>query len=374
MTNKRKILYIITKSNWGGAQRYVFDLAKSLKDECEITVASGGNGILFDKLKSEGIKTISIPYLERDIKIWNEPKVILEMFKIIKNEKPDVIHLNSPKAGLLGGVAGRLYNFTNRQKTRIIQTVHGFPFIEPRSFIWKLIMKLASYISLLLSQKNILVSKRDMHFLKQMPFTKNKSVYIPNGISSIDFIQKEEAREKLLGYKFEGILLGTIAEMNHNKGLEYLIKSLSYLKDENIKSVIIGEGEKRQTLEELKSKENVDIKFAGLIPEASKYLKAFDIFILPSLKEGLPYVLIEAGFAELPVISTTVGGIPYLIESGLDGTLVPSKDPRALAVAIELYLQDEHLRKGHAKKLQEKVQEQFSLEKMVERTEQTYNL
>lgn len=373
MTEKQKILYIITKSNWGGAQRYVFDLAKSLKDTYEITVAAGGNGPLFEKLQTEGIKTISIPFLERDIKIWKEPMVLFEILKVLKIEKPDIVHLNSPKIVGIGSVAGKIYNLTHRNKIKIIQTVHGFSFMEPRPFVWRMIMWIASYVSLLLTHKSIFVSKKDIRLAKQMYFTSKKITYVPNGIAQLNFLPKEEARLKLIGNEDVGILIGTIAELNHNKGLEYLINSFSYLKDENIQSVIIGGGEKLKELNELKLKTNAPVKFIGSLPEAGTYLKAFDIFVLPSLKEGLPYVLIEAGFAGLPVISTTVGGIPHLIETGTNGILVQPKDSKALAMAIELYLQDPSLREKHGTKLQELVKENFSLEKMLEKTEEVYN-
>jgi glycosyltransferase involved in cell wall biosynthesis len=374
MTDKKKILYIITKSNWGGAQRYVFDLAKSFKNECEISVASGGNGILFDKLRAEGIKTISIPFLGRDIKIWDEPKVLLETLKILKQEKPTIVHLNGPKVAGIGAVASRIYNFSHKGKIKIVQTVHGFSFIEPRPFIWRTIMWLASYVSLLLTHKSIFVSKKDMRLSKKMFFVSKKITYIPNGISPINFLPREESRLKLLGNQYDGILIGTIAELSHNKGLEFLINSFSYLKDEHIQSVIIGDGEKREELRQLKDKLNAPVTFTGLLPGAGEYLKVFDVFVLPSLKEGLPYVIIEAGFAGLPVISTTVGGIPHLIESGVSGTLIPPKDSKALAFAIELYLQNPSLREMHGKKLNEIVKENFSLEQMVEKTRETYNL
>lgn len=373
MTDKKKILYIITKSNWGGAQRYVFDLAQKLKDECEITVASGGKGVLFDKLRAEGIKTISIPFLGRDIKIWDEPKVLLEMLKILKNKKPDVVHLNSPKVAGIGSAASRIYNLTHKGKIKIVQTVHGFPFMEPRPFIWRAIMWSASYVSILLTHESIFVSKKDIQLSKRMYFISKKIKYIPNGIAPINFLPKDESRLKLLGNRYEGILIGTIAELNHNKGLEFLIDSFSYLKDENIQSVIIGDGEKRDELKALKDKLQAPVIFTGSLPSAGEYLKAFDIFILPSLKEGLPYVLIEAGFAELPVISTTVGGIPHLIESGVSGTLVSPKDSKSLAFAVELYLQDPKLREEHGKKLKEVVEENFSLNQMVEKTVGIYN-
>ncbi|HMO78956.1 MAG TPA: glycosyltransferase [Candidatus Paceibacterota bacterium] len=379
---KNKILFIITKSNWGGAQRYVYDIATNLdKNNFEVVISAGqsGDDKLFekiDKYNSENIsniQTIKLSYLKKEIIFFKEIKAIREILKIIDSEKPKIIHLNSPKASLLGSVAGTIYNIHNKQKIKIIQTIHGFPFLEPRSIIWKTIMWIGSYISLLLSDKNIFISKNDLNISKKMFFVNKKSIFIQNGISEINFISKKETRLKMLSYDFDGILIGTIAELNKNKGIKYFLESLGYLKDEKIKSIIIGDGESRSELEELNKSINTGTIFTGQVDNAYEYLKAFDIFVLPSLKEGLPYVLIEAGFAELPVISTTVGGIPNIIESGINGTLIPPKDSKSLAVAIELYLKDDAMRKEHAKKLHNFVKERFKISEMLKETVEIYN-
>src|SRR5688572_22606349 len=115
---KKKILYIITKSNWGGAQKYVHDLATGLpKEQFDVAVAFGhaspeatqakrGTGSLKERLDVAGIRTISIPRLGRDIQLIDESAVFFSLVKLIRNEKPDVIHLNSPKIGGLGALAG----------------------------------------------------------------------------------------------------------------------------------------------------------------------------------------------------------------------------------------------------------------------------
>lgn len=375
MATRPKILYVITKSNFGGAQRYIFDLATNLKGEYDVVVAAGGNGILFEKLAKENIRTVSIPFLGRDIKFWNEPKVFFEFYKLFKREKPQVAHLNSSKVGLVGALAVRVYNIFNpNEKIKSIYTIHGFAFNEPRNILWRSLVWLASYKSLLLNHENIVVSMKDKNDTLRMPFVSKKIHFIPNGISTVLFLNKEEAQQKLLGENYTGTVIGTIAELHHNKGLEYLIKSFSYLNDENLKCVIIGEGEKRAELENLVRKQslNTPIIFAGFIENASAYLKAFDIFVLPSLKEGLPYVLLEAGLAELPTISTTVGGIPEIIETGVSGLLVPPKDERTLAAAIELYLRDKSLLHETREKLKEVVEKDFNLEEMLRKTKVLY--
>src|SRR3989344_8756731 len=101
----KKILYCITKSNWGGAQKYVFELGVATQ-ECgfEVVVALGGAGVLKNKLEAVGIRTISVHALERDVSLTKELTVMRELIRIFKIEKPDVLHLNSSKAGGLGAL------------------------------------------------------------------------------------------------------------------------------------------------------------------------------------------------------------------------------------------------------------------------------
>lgn len=374
MTNGKKILYLITKSNFGGAQRYIFDLAQALKNTDEVCVGAGGDGILFKKLKGVGIRTISIPFLERDVKIWNEPQAILEIIAILKKETPNIVHLNSSKIGLLGGIATRIYNLSHTQKIKTIFTIHGFPFKEPRGIIWKTTIYIATWLSLLLCDENIVVSAQDKKTAENMFFVSYKTHLIENGITPTIQITRDAARIKLLGKNTNKITIGTIAELHPNKGLSYLLQALSYIKDESVQCVIVGDGEKREELKEYANSLHLSIPviFTGFIDNASSYLSAFDIFILPSLKEGLPYAILEAGAAKLPVIASNVGGIPEIIENGISGTLVPPKDPKSLALAIELYLQDPHLAQEHAHNLQKRVTEKFNSQNMVEKTTALY--
>ena len=371
--SKKKILYIVTKSNFGGAQRYVFDLAASLKEGFEIVVASGGNGILLKKLADKGIRTISIPSMERNVGFFKEFKAISELLKIFRKENPDIVHLNSSKAGLIGSIAVKIFNKeTNQQKIKTIFTVHGFPFEESRNIFWKGSIWIATWISMMLSDNIIVVSKKDEAIGKSMPFVSKKISYIPNGIAPFALLPKEEARKKLLGENFEGIVIGTIAELNKNKGLEYLLGAIPLIKEKNIKFVIIGEGEDRKKLEGIIHAKNLPVTLTGFIENASEYLSAFDIFVLPSLKEGLPYVLLEAGYAGLPTVASKVGGIPDIIQEGVSGTLITPKDVQALTKAIEKYVDNPEFREKHGKELQEIIAKNFILERMAKETLKTY--
>jgi len=131
--NRKKIAYVITKSNWGGAQRYVYDLATNVpKNTFDVIVVCGGNGTLAKKLEQEGTRVIRIKGLERDIRFGSEIRVLYRLKHLFAQEQPDIVHLNSSKIGGLGSLAARMARVPH-----IIFTAHGFAFNEKRNIVWK---------------------------------------------------------------------------------------------------------------------------------------------------------------------------------------------------------------------------------------------
>jgi glycosyltransferase involved in cell wall biosynthesis len=324
---------MVTKSNFGGAQRYVYDLATSLpRDDFDVTVAAGGNGILFEKCAAKNIRTITIPHLERDIFFWKDIKSFFNMFSLLKKERPDIVHVNSSKMGGLGALAARVLRIK-----KVIFTVHGFAFNEDRNFFSRLVLKAISFITVFLSTNVIYVSKVDMD---QTPrwLLRGRAAHIPLGIISLPLLEKAAARAQLFlkaGIPDRGQeLLFSIGELTKNKGYEYALEALQkYTSDYSY--IVAGTGELKGKLEERIKATNLDsnISLLGFVPDAAQYLKAADVFLLPSIKEGLPYVLIEAGFAEVPVISTNVGGIKDF--AGKDvSKLIHPKNPSAILEAL----------------------------------------
>jgi len=144
----------------------------------------------------------------------------------------------------------------------------------------------------------------------------------------------------------------------------------------NLKFLVVGEGRERKKLEKLIKKYYLEDDFflAGAIPNAYKYLKAFDIFVLPSVKEGFPWTILEAMVAEIPIIATKVGGVPEILEdsstgSGQAGIIVEPKNPKQLAEAIQKLIENPDLRKKFSQKAKRRVKEKFSLDKMVNKIE-----
>lgn len=377
---EKKVLYIITKSNFGGAQRYVYDLAKNItKDGYQTLVALGGDGILKDKLEKVGIKTISIPNLKRNINIFSEIKVFFTLLKILKRERPNIAHLNSSKIGGLGVLACRLMRIK-----KIIFTAHGFAHKEDRNIISKKIIKLLSWITIALSHKTIVVSNDDYKNAPKL-FVKKKIFIIHNGISEINFEEKNIAKNKILEkISFikdqneikKTIWIGTISELHKNKGLSFVIKAVNNLIKNgfNVSFFIIGEGEEKLNLEQLIKKEGLEnnVFLLGFIENASNLLRAFDIFTLTSIKEGLPYVLLEAGLAILPVIASHIGGIPEIIGNEKSGLLIPPKNINYIEKAISDLINSPKNRIEYGNILKEEIKKDFTIEQMVSQTIKIY--
>jgi len=387
-----KIIYLITKSNFGGAQRYVFDLAKGAKERGhDVTVVYGGEGPLGEKLREVDVRTISIPALERDVSIWKDLRSFVAILKLLRNEQPDVLHLNSSKVGGLGALAGRVYNGRERllhPKTgghhiHIVFTGHGWAFNEERSDIERTLIATLHWLTIHLAHNTIAVSRKTREQVARLPFVWHKITVIHNGVGTIKLLKRSDALLEILDTKAEEILdarpliIGTLAELHKNKGLEYALEGLALLAKQTTQPflfLILGEGEERAKLEALRDKLGLGdrVFFAGYRSEGIRLLSAFDIFLLPSITEAFPYAILEAGKVGLPVLATAVGGIPEIIDDMQSGILIQSKNPGEIARALTYLINNPEKREQLSRNIAERIRDRFSVDQMVEETLKLY--
>lgn len=378
--NRKRVLYVITKGNWGGAQRYVFDLATNLsKEDFEVAVALGEGKNLEEKLQQAGIKTIRLKNSQRNINPFKDLLLFFELWNLYKKEKPDVIHLNSSKIGLLGSLSSKFYSHlkltAKSYKLKAIFTAHGWAFNDSKFWLSKMFWKFLQWLTVLLTDKTIAVSEKtklDMNW----SLAGKKIEVIYNGLEPPNFLSKEEARERLLPGEKDKFWIGTISELHKNKGLDILIESCELIlkKHPETKILVLGEGEERKFLEKKIKEKNISSNFilVGHFKNASKYLKAFDIFVLPSRTEGLPYALLEAGLAGLPCLASKVGGIPEIISENQNGLLATAGDKNSIKQKLEILIENKELREKLGKNLERTVVEKFDLKNMVELTLNIY--
>lgn len=372
---KKKILFIVTKGNFGGAQRYVHDLAVNLpQSEYETIVACGKEGELVERLRAEAIPVFLIHSLGRDISLVRDVRSFFEIQTIMRKMRPDVVHLNSSKAAALGALAARLLGIS-----RVIATIHGWPFRERRNILWRGFAAFSSWLTALFATNVICVSSSDRSAARWMPFVQGKFAVIHNGISLFEMYSRAEARGKIADdtRHSNDMWVGTIAELHASKDHLTALKAVAEFNSIHSRKIfycIIGDGEKRADMQRWIEEHGIvsNVALLGHLKNARAYLPAFDFFLFLSIKEGLPYSVLEAGAAGLPVIATGVGGIPEIIEDGESGYLVAPGDTIAIVDALERVIEDDRMRMQFAGHLRERIKTLFSLKQMIEETVRLY--
>ncbi|MEM9337080.1 MAG: glycosyltransferase, partial [Patescibacteria group bacterium] len=360
----------------GRAQRYVFDIATNLPPEFEPVVMLGGDGELKHKLLEHHIKVISIPGLQRDISFTKELLASAHIYKIIKQEKPDILHVNSSKAGGIGALLGRTAFIP-----RIIFTAHGWAFNEDRSLISKILIKYLHWLTVVLSHHTIAVS-RAIYEQMDWPGVQNKMVVIYNGRSAVAHLTKEEARQSLVEHNptlqqyLDDLWTGTIAELHPIKRHDLMIEAVKRLTESGhiVRHIIIGGGELHTELEKKIAAADLreHIFLLGPIHEAASLLKAFDIFTLTSRSEALAYTAVEAAQAERPMVVSNVGGLPEVVINEETGLIFTSDSVYELTKQLERLITTPELRATLAAQAYER-SKTFSLDRMIEKTLTLYS-
>jgi len=383
MPKNKRILFIITQSEMGGAQRFLLNLLSQIADRYNILVATGSDGgqELHDKLKSLNIETTKLERLKREISPINDIRACYEIRDLINKFKPDDLFLLSSKAGFIGSLVTSYKLQVTRP--RVIYRIGGWTFNDPwpswKKKLWIMLEKKSA------PWKDVIIVNNEKDFkqaeeLKIIP--KEKLVLIHNGLDiyKLDLIPREEARFKLFeklvrnsGKIFQTeTIIGTIANLYPAKDIANLLNAAEYFKNNaKVSFFIIGDGPERKNLELLITNYKLQHKvfLLGQIPNALHYLQAFDIFVLPSVKEGFPWALIEAMAARLPVIATRVGAVPEIIENGKNGFVVEPSNPAALADKIKELLASDHLQKEFPIQAHQTILFNFSEDKMVKEIE-----
>jgi len=360
----------IDEAKMGGGQQHLLWLVQKLdKSKFEIEVVCEPEGYLVDELRKINI-TI------HPITISNRPSIssLIKTYRLLNKISPMILHTHGGTAGFYG----RLSTFFNF-KGVVIHTYHGIHYLNFGQSLLKKVYSSVDKFLLRITDCTICVAQNDFDIgLKAGIIQKEKAVVIHNGIDIDKFQHYNENMDCKIKLKTEkdSVIVGSIGRLHYQKGFEYLIEaSKTVLKNySNVKFVLIGDGELRGSLESLAKKNCVynSFSFLGNQTDIPELLAQIDIFVLPSLWEGLPLVLLEAMAAKKPIIATDVNGIVEIIESEKEGILIPPKNPAAISSALIRLLNDDELCKQLAANGYAKVLHEFSLNKMIEKTESVY--
>lgn len=363
---KAKIAHVITDLDIGGAELMLLKILRNSDrnsyDHFVISLKSKGK-------VAKGIEDAGVRVISLNMKWYNFPLGLFRLYRILKAEKPDIVHNYLFHAELAGRICGRMAN-----APIVISSLRS---VDVGSDFRRLLLRLTDG----LSDAVTAVSEKVAHEHIDKKVTKKEKIRVVyNGLEP-DRGGRKESKDELrrrMGILPREHLMLSVGNLRPVKGYSFVFDAVKILKEsgKNIKLLIVGgdDGTYRRKLEA----ETVDkgirdkVVFAGEKEDVPDFLSIADTFVMASLWEGLPNSLLEAMQAGLPVVATKVGGIPEVVRHNENGLLVNPKDGRALADAIESLIKDEALGRRLAGSAKSYVKEKFDIRKTAAETEKLY--
>ena len=372
-TEKTQVVFIV-RLTAGGIRAHVLDLVANLSDGYSPLVVGALDDVFQDKLKAMGVEFVVTPIEDR-VRPFRDLATLINLRKMLRRLRPGLVHIHGNKAALLGLTAAR---FGGRPPA--VVTIHNYVSIN-NSGGFK--AKIASMVQRRLyrwTSKVIAVSDNLRDGLladKRLPAT--KIVTIHNGIDATRWSACQEARARrpvppaVDGREFRLLAVGRFVEF---KGHRYLLEAVSRLAGEypGLRLDIAGDGPLREQLTERRDELGLSdrVRFLGYVTDPGPLYSEADLLVMPSLWEGLPYTLLEVMACGCPVLTTTAGGLPELVDDGKTGLLVPPGDSEALAAGIRRFIEEPTLGRRLATAALDAVKGKFSVTTMTTATEEVY--
>jgi len=326
--------------------------------------------------ENQGIEVIELPFLVRRVSPWYDFKAFINLFLLLRRLKPDIVHTHTSKSGILGRSAAWL-----ARVPIIIHTPHGHVFYGHfSSSLSRLFLAVERLVARITHHHIALTPEEGKDYLTLNVSKPHNTSIIHSGVDLHRFRngkkQRSRKREEL-GIPRNSLVVGFVGWLLPIKGVRFLLEAMAGVVKQHPKSllVLVGKGEKERELRQ--QAENLGltdkIRFLGWRQDVEEIMPGLDLFVLPSLNEGMGRVLVEAMAMGLPIVASRVGGIPDLVKDQQNGLLVPPADATALAQAISDLLEDKNRRKrmGEAGK---RMCRSYSTRAMMEQIDKLYTV
>jgi len=378
--SKIKVLQIITKLVMGGAQEHLIYLCDLLnKERYRVKVLSGAQtgpeGELIKEIEKQGIDLFILPELVGEINPLKDLLALIQLTRHIKKERFDIVHTNSSKAGILGRLAAKLAGVPI-----VIHTVHGWGHHDEMGKLRKGFYIFLEKCAGKLTDKIITVSDLDTKKgLNNGIADSGKYITIRSGINLSVFnpatIDVEHEKRKW-GIPLTNNVVGSIMRFSKQKNPLDFVKMAAEIVEKNpkVSFLLVGDGSLKPQIESSILQLNLSEKviLTGVRDDVPQLLAVMDVFVLPSLWEGLPRVILQAMAMGLPIVATEVGGTPEAIKEDQNGFLVTPKDFHAIARRVIQLLEDQNLAKKMGERGRKMVYPEFCVKQMVKSTESLY--
>lgn len=377
-TGEIRVLHLITRLDRGGSTTDILFTLTGLPPVFRQSLIYGRTRELPQAIRAlrGKVEITEVAELVRDISPVKDLVALLKIYRIIRRGRFDIVHTHSSKAGILGRVAARLARVPH-----VVHTPHGQVFTGYAGRILTAVFILLERWAARFTDRMIALTEQEIqdHLARKIG-KPEQFVSIPSGIDIEQFCTRSLASQRpsvraSLGLPPDACLIGSVGRLESIKGHAYLLEAFTILAPRfpSLYLALVGDG---QLLPELRSSARGSgftdrVLFLGWRDDTSVLLHAFDLFVLPSLNEGMGRALVEAMVVGLPIVASRAGGVPEVLGNGEAGLVVEAGSARALAEAIEALLTDSALRVWLGRAARERAR-RYTVEAMLQKIEALY--
>jgi glycosyltransferase involved in cell wall biosynthesis len=320
-----KVLHVLAPMSEGGLERVVTMLALGQKAEGAQVAAVVDQTEASSHAFVRRLASLEIPVTVVAVPPRHYYAEYAELRGLLDRLQPDIVHTHGSRADIVGGLAAR------RGGTKHVSTVHGFTGGGLRNRLYEFLQRWA----LRSADGVIAVSSPLVERLASAGLARQRIHLVPNGYLAAGKLLERRAARDLLSLPADTPIIGWVGRLSLEKGADVMIEALA-LSDQSWRLSIIGDGPQSDVLRARARDLGVAnrISWHGSVADAALLLRAFDVFVLSSRTEGTPIILFEAMHAGIPIVATSVGGVPDVI-SAAHAVLVPPENPRLIADAID---------------------------------------
>lgn len=341
-------------------------------------VGVSGPGDFVASIEAAGIRHVAHPHATRSMSPGDDLRWFVDLVRLFRKEKPDIVHTHTPKPGWLGRVAARVAGVPV-----VVNTVHGL-YTTPRD-PWprRLVVYALERLAAAFSDVELVQNPEDVDVLGRLRIPARKLVLLSNGIDLERFRpQPPEVRQRLrveLGIADDEVLIGTVGRVVWEKGIRELLSAARELHRTAPQARVVvvgpldapkGDGLLAHQLADIEAVTGV--RFVGERLDVEDLYAAFDIFVLASHREGFPRSAMEAAASGLPVVATNIRGCRQVVDHERNGFLVAPGDGVALGAALARLVHDEELRRRFGAEGVARAAAEFDQRSVIDITLQTY--
>ncbi len=300
-----------------------------------------------------GVRHVALPASTRGMDPLADVRAAAQLWRVLRQERPDVLHTHNPKPGLYGRVVGRLAGVPV-----VVNTVHGLYATTDDPPLRRAVVYALETVASRFSTAELVQNAEDLALLTRWRISPPaKTTLLGNGVDLTRFAplpaqQSASVRAELrveLGIGDEEVVIGFVGRLVREKGLPELFEAALALSGRAVVLCVGPEDPDKPdalTAEELAVAEAAGVRFLGMRQDIDRLYRGMDLFALPSHREGFPRAAMEAAACGLPVVATDVRGCRQVVADGLNGILVPVRDPAALVSALTQLVDDPERRRA----------------------------